>query len=137
MYGLFFGTNNGEIHLLLFPSFFDENPPATGWGDGSDVTGTFKSKEFNFGDWDTSKIIRKIYTSMTATDVDMTLYARDTDDVVNSVTLKTNATLPGVDNATPDISNLPRRIRGAAIQISGIDLVLESLDFMWRQLRME
>lgn len=136
-YGLFFGTNDGEIHALRLPSFYDETSTTKTWGNSDSVVGTFKSRELDFGDWDTLKLIRKIFVSTSGNTVDVTLHYVKADGTTTSVQIMDNETLPELDNATPDITTVPRRIRGAAVELSGIDMVLTSLDIMWRQIRMK
>lgn len=136
-YGLFFGTKNGEVHALRLPSFFDESTPTKTWGNGDTVVGTFKSRELDFGDWDTLKLIRKVFASNDGNTVDVTLHFRKADGTLSSVQVMDNETLPESDSATPDIATTPRRIRGAAIELSGNDMALTSVDIMWRQIRMK
>lgn len=136
-YGLFFGTKDGEIHALRLPSFYDETTPLKTWGDGSAVTGTFKSRDFDFGDWDTLKLIRKVFLSTAGTTTDVTLHYVKADGTTSSVQIMNDETLPESDSATPDIATVPRRIRGAAIEVSGVNVNLTSIDMLWRQIRMK
>ena len=142
MYGIFFGTLDGEVHLLKLPSSFDETVPVKTWHtstnpvDGDPVIGKILSREYNLGDWDTLKQIRRIYTSITGENVDLTLHYINAAGIKESVQIWDNESLPENDNATPDVVNIPRRVRSVQIEIEGRDLILTSLDILWKQIRL-
>jgi hypothetical protein len=141
MQGIFFGTKGGEIHFLRLPSFYDETAPTYRTWDttgtpsaGQAVTGTFRSRDLNFGDWDVIKTIRRIAMTLTGTNVQLTLAFRNSDGSQTSL-VTPGLTYLTVAYATPDISTAPRRIRGLGINLSGTAMELRTIDFEFQQKR--
>lgn len=142
MYGLFFGTLNGEVHQLQLPSNFDEDLPAHNtWhdaedpADGSIVVGTFKSKEINFGDWDTIKRVRRVFCSLTGNNVTVTVHFIEQNGNRSSVEVLSSDSLPVALCGTPAVLVDPPKARSAQLEIEGESLNLTGIDMEWKQLR--
>lgn len=134
---IFFGIIGSEAHALFLPSMYEESARSNQtWGNGTEVTGTWLSREISLGEWDTIKEVDQILVSATGSSVTTTAVYRNHDNTSTSIGVSTSSTLPQSEQDVPDIGTSPRLQRGLALQVTGQDLDIRGVDIVWRVKRL-
>jgi hypothetical protein len=160
MYPLLFGTTDGNVEMLLLPSFIDESEPSEcRWVDGvsgEEVVGYIRSPELPLSSYDITKQLRRavfIHSQGNAS-ISPKYYYRGMDGKFmfqfqdfgsyqtymkhNEGTINDGdpITMPGSSNDTPDYRTSPRRFRTVMLEayVTG-KAWLKNIIFEYRNMR--